>query len=97
MRLLILGGGGMLGHQLLSHFKGRHDVRVTLRLGREAYGAYRLFEPGTAFYGVDAKQTDALVQVMAEFRPEAVLNAVGVIKQRSESKAILSSLEINSL
>jgi dTDP-4-dehydrorhamnose reductase len=97
MRILILGGDGMLGHQLLRHFSGRHDVRATLRLGSEAYSAYRLFEPGTAFYGVDAKQMDALLRVVAEFRPEAVLNAVGVIKQRSESKAILSSLEINSL
>ena len=97
MRILILGGDGMLGHQLLRHFMGRHEVRATLRLGSEAYGADRLFEPGTAFYGVDAKQTDALLPVMAEFRPEAVLNAVGVIKQRSESKAIISSLEINSL
>jgi len=86
-----------LGHQLLRHFMGRHVVRATLRLGSEAYGAHRLFEPGAAFYGVDAKQTDALLPVMAEFRPEAVLNAVGVIKQRSESKAIISSLEINSL
>ena len=87
----------MLGHQLLRHFMGRHVVRATLRLGSEAYGAHRLFEPGTAFYGVDAKETDALLPVMAEFRPETVLNAVGVIKQRSESKAIISSLEINSL
>ena len=97
MRILILGGDGMLGHQLLRHFMGRHVVRATLRLGSEAYGAHRLFEPGTAFYGVDAKETDALLPVMAEFRPETVLNAVGVIKQRSESKAIISSLEINSL
>ncbi|CUS36123.1 dTDP-4-dehydrorhamnose reductase family protein [Candidatus Nitrospira nitrificans] len=97
MRILILGGDGMLGHQLLRHFMGSHDVRVTLRLGREAYGAYGLFEPGIACYGVDVKHMDALVQVMAEFRPEAVLNAVGVIKQRSEAKAVISSLEINSL
>ncbi|MDH5668987.1 MAG: SDR family oxidoreductase [Nitrospira sp.] len=97
MRILILGGDGMLGHQLLRHFSGRHDVRVTLRLDSEAYRAYRLFEPGTAHFGVDAKQTNMLLQVITEFRPEAVLNAVGVIKQRAESKAIISSLEINSL
>lgn len=97
MRILILGGDGMLGHQLLRHFKGRHDVRVTLRLSSEAYGACRLFEPNTAFYGVDAKHTDALVQVMAEFRPEAVVNAVGIVKQRLEAKAAIPSLEINSL
>jgi dTDP-4-dehydrorhamnose reductase len=97
MRILILGGDGMLGHQLLRHCKGRHDVRVTLRLGREAYEAHRLFEPGLAFYGVDVRQTDALLQVMAAFRPQAVVNAVGIVKQRSEAKEVVASLEINSL
>ncbi|HSA62437.1 MAG TPA: SDR family oxidoreductase [Nitrospiraceae bacterium] len=97
MRVLILGGDGMLGHQLFRHFKQRHDVRVTLRLGREAYDAFRLFDPGTAFYGIDVRQTDALLQVMAEFRPEAVVNAVGIVKQRSDAKEVIPSLEINSL
>ncbi len=36
---------------------------------------YRLFEPGMAFYGIDARQTDALLQVIEDFRPEAVVNA----------------------
>ena len=97
MRILILGGDGMLGHQFLCHFKERHDVRVTLRLGREAYEAHRLFEPGTAFYGIDARQTDGLLQIMADFRPEAVVNAVGIVKQRSEANEVIPSLEINSL
>jgi dTDP-4-dehydrorhamnose reductase len=97
MRILILGGDGMLGHQLLCHFRKRHDVRVTLRLGREAYEPHRLFDQGTALYGIDAKETDALLQVMAAFRPEAVINAVGIVKQRSESKTVIPSLEINAL
>jgi dTDP-4-dehydrorhamnose reductase len=97
MRVLILGGDGMLGHQLFRHFKGRHDVRVTLRLGREAYEAHRLFEQGTAFYGIDARQLDGLLQVIADFRPEAVMNAIGIVKQRSEAKEVIPSLEINSL
>jgi nucleoside-diphosphate-sugar epimerase len=97
MRILILGGDGMLGHQLLRHFKDRHDVRVTLRLGREAYEAYRLFEPGMAFYGIDARQMDALLHLIEDFRPEAVVNAIGIVKQRSEAKEVIPSLEINSL
>lgn len=87
----------MLGHQLLNQFRARHEVRVTLRLSREAYEALRLFEPDVAYYGVDARQTDSLVQVMAEFRPEAVVNAVGIVKHRPEAKAVIPSLEINSL
>jgi dTDP-4-dehydrorhamnose reductase len=97
MRVLILGGDGMLGHQLFRHFKERHDVRVTLRLDREAYAAYGLFEKGTAYYGIDVKQTEALLQAIEDFRPEAVVNAVGIVKQRSEAKEIIPSLEINSL
>lgn len=97
MRILILGGDGMLGHQLFRHLKQRHDVRVTLRLSHEAYDAHRLFDQGTAFYGIDVRQTDPLLQVMAEFRPEAVVNAVGIVKQRSDAKEVIPSLEINSL
>jgi dTDP-4-dehydrorhamnose reductase len=37
MRLLILGGDGMLGHQLLRTLAPRHDVRTTLRREVEAY------------------------------------------------------------
>lgn len=97
MRVLILGGDGMLGYQIFRHFKERHDVRVTLRLGREAYEAHRLFEERTAFYGIDARQVDGLLQVIADFRPEAVVNAIGIVKQRSEAKEVIPSLEINSL
>ena len=97
MRVLILGGDGMLGHQLFRHFKERHDVRVTLRLDRKAYAAHGLFEKGTAYYGIDVRQTDPLLQVIADFRPEAVVNAVGIVKQRSEAKEVIPSLEINAL
>jgi dTDP-4-dehydrorhamnose reductase len=97
MRILILGGDGMLGHQLLRHFSGRHDVRVTLRLGPEVYEAHRLFELGTIFYGIDAASTEALVPVIAEFSPEVVVNAVGIVKQRTEAKEVIPSIEINSL
>ncbi len=97
MRVLILGGDGMLGHQLFRHFKKGHDVRVTLRFGQEAYERYRLFDRQTAYYGIDARQTEGLLQVIADFRPEAVINAIGIVKQRPDGKEVIPSLEINSL
>src|SRR6266852_3110921 len=97
MRILILGGDGMLGHQTFRHFQKRHDVHVTVRLGHEAYESHRLFEQGTVFYGIDARQMDALLQVIADFRPEAVVNTIGIVKQRSDAKEVIPSLEINSL
>lgn len=97
MRILILGGDGMLGHQLLRQFVGVQQVRVTLRLGPEGYERYGLFDQDRAYYEIDARQTNALVQVLESFRPEAVVNAIGIVKQRSDAKEVIPSLEINSL
>jgi dTDP-4-dehydrorhamnose reductase len=97
MRVLILGGDGMLGHQLLRHFKRRHDVRVTLRLGNESYEGHRLLNQGMPFYGIDARQMDSLWRVITDFHPDAVVNAIGIVKQRSDAKEVIPSIEINSL
>jgi len=87
----------MLGHQLFVHLRKSHDVRVTLRLGLERYIPFGLFDNETTYYGVDLRSWDALVPIMADCRPDAVINAVGIVKQRSEAKEAITSLEINSL
>ena len=97
MRVLILGGDGMLGHRLFRHLQPRHDVRVTLRRELEAYSGCGLFSPANAWGGVDARSTERLLEVMAEFRPEAMVNCVGIVKQRAEAQASLPSIEINAL
>ncbi|MDQ2697034.1 MAG: SDR family oxidoreductase [Pseudomonadota bacterium] len=97
MRILILGGDGMLGHQLLRQFHRNHEVRVTLRQDAWTYADYGLFHPDNACFGVDVRSTERLAEVFAEFRPEAVINAVGIIKQRSIAKESIPSLEINAL
>lgn len=97
MRILILGGDGMLGHQLLAYMKPRHDVKVTLRQDLATYRQYGLFDSGNSFAGIDIRSLERLVEVMADFRPEAVINAVGIVKQRSDAKESIPSLEINAL
>lgn len=97
MRILVLGGDGMLGHRLLMHLRDRHEVRVTLRQDHDAYAPYGLFTPGNAYYGVNVRSTEPLAEVFADFRPDAVVNAVGIVKQRASAKEAIPSLEINSL
>jgi dTDP-4-dehydrorhamnose reductase len=94
---LILGGDGMLGHRLLMHLQGNHEARVTLRRDLAAYERCGLFTPENSYTGVEARDTDRLLEVMAGFRPEAVVNAVGIVKQRASAKEAIPSLEINSL
>lgn len=97
MRIMILGGDGMLGHQLLKSYEGRHDVRVTLRQSLQAYAGYGLFDTGNSFAETDVLDFDRVAEVVREFRPEAVINAVGIVKQRAESHDAIPSLEINAL
>jgi nucleoside-diphosphate-sugar epimerase len=55
MRVLILGGDGMLGHQLLLLLKQRHEVRVTLRGTLTDYAHLHIFNTSNALDGVDAR------------------------------------------
>lgn len=97
MKILILGGDGMLGHQLLKRFRNIHEVMVTLRQDAGAYQHLEMFNNKNTFFGVDVRFIDKLVEVMACFRPDVVINAVGIVKQRSDARESLPSLEINSL
>jgi len=97
VRILILGGDGMLGHQLLKSWQGKHEVRVTLRGDSMRYAGYGLFTPENSFYGVDVLDFSRVEQVVRIFRPEAVVNAIGIVKQRIEAHDAILSLEVNSL
>lgn len=97
MKLLILGGDGMLGHQLLLSLQSRHTVKVTLRQDAKAYQAFHLFNEDNAYFGVDVRQDYHLINILSAFQPEAVINAVGIIKHRKSVSDIFSTIEINTL
>lgn len=97
MRILILGGDGMLGHRLLQDLSRAHNVRVTLRQERSTYNRFPLFTETNSYTGIDVRVTDRLVGVLADFHPEAVINAVGVVKQRKDGLDPIPNLEINAL
>jgi dTDP-4-dehydrorhamnose reductase len=97
MRILILGGDGMLGHELVRQWRPKHEVRATLRLPMADYAGYGLFDDGNSFAGIDARAFDSVARVIDEYRPEAVVNTIGVVKQRDAAKQAVPSIEINSL
>lgn len=96
MRCLVIGGDGMLGHQLLTSWQSHFEVRVTLRRDLDCYRGFGLFHAGNAIGGVDAFDFPSVRRAVQAFRPQAVVNAVGIVKQRAASKEALPSLEINA-
>jgi dTDP-4-dehydrorhamnose reductase len=97
MRTLIFGGDGMLGHRLLRQLSPRHDVRVTLRRGLPAYSRHGLFAPHNAFDQVDVRDANRVETIMSEFRPQAVINAAGIVKRNREAADPAVSREVNTL
>jgi dTDP-4-dehydrorhamnose reductase len=97
MKVLIIGGSGMLGHQLCRHFAPRHDVCVTLRGRPETRAGGECFQGAQIMHGVEATDPAALERVLETVQPEAVLNCVGIIKQLAGAHDAILSIRINSL
>jgi dTDP-4-dehydrorhamnose reductase len=97
MKILIIGGSGMLGHQLWRHFHPKMETWVTLRRSVHWYARYGLFEETRSITGLDVTSGDSLVVALRRVRPDIVVNCVGVIKQLKEATDPIPSLAINSL
>jgi len=74
-----------------------HEIGVTLRMEIESYSELRGFDMRHVFAGVDVRHEGRLKGVFAAFRPHAVINAIGIVKQRDEAKAALPNLELNAV
>jgi len=97
MRVLILGGSGMLGHKLWQVCAERFDAYVTFRQATKEYEQYGIFDSARAIGNVPASDADSVVRAIAEVRPAVVVNSIGIVKQDAAAKDPLRSISINSL
>lgn len=97
MRILIIGGDGMLGHQLFMSLKNNHEVCVTLHQDLSQYQNYGIFNSDNSYANIGVTQTDAVQKVLIDYQPQAVINAAGIVKQSKTAKEIIPCLEINAI
>jgi dTDP-4-dehydrorhamnose reductase len=97
MRVLVLGGGGMLGHKLVQTLNGRFQVWTTVRSDADAYARTGICDPSRIVAGVEVHRFDTVVAALGKARPAVVVNCVGIIKQLKAAKDPIESLTINSL
>lgn len=99
MRILVLGASGMLGHTVartLADDGKTHQVVAVSRTFdlRTRFSGLSELESIT---GVDAENTDALLDVFSRVRPDCVINCIGLVKQRREAYDPLVVLPINAM
>lgn len=97
MKILVVGGNGMLGHALLRSWSSAHDVRVTLRRPKRDYERFGMFSEENSFFDVDVRNMESVGNIIRHLRPDIVVNAVGIIKQRAESKQAVVAIYTNAL
>lgn len=97
MRILILGGGGMLGHRMWIELSRAHEVWVTVRGSCQEIPELPGIDRARILQQIDATNSEHLVRVFGQARPETVINCVGLVKQRATSKDPSLAIEVNAL
>lgn len=96
MRLLILGGDSLVGHQLRLSLAPHHEVRVTLHGEAASYRSCGLLDAQASYFAVDARDPACVSRVLDDFAPHAVINGVGMVK-RDGADDPATSIAINAL
>lgn len=97
MKILILGGDGMLGHQLLLTLRQNHQVKVTLHRQEDTYRRFGLFSKENSYFDIDIRNIYMLEAVINEFHPEIVINAIGLVKKSLPAHSTKAMIEVNAL
>ena len=97
MKVLVLGGEGMLGHKMWQVLSQHFETYVTMRQPASAYSHYGIFDLERTIGGIDCLNFKSLVKVIEELKPVVIVNCIGIIKQIIDKYDTVDTLTINSI
>lgn len=98
MKILLLGGSGMLGHRLWINLRKEHEVWVTVRTNGSEFPNVPEFSHDFVRPMVDALYFDQVIRALASIQPDLVINCIGLIKQQGHiARDPLFSISINAM
>jgi dTDP-4-dehydrorhamnose reductase len=98
MRIIILGGTGMLGHTLWERLSPSFpDTYTTIRKGRNDYGKDSLYQSNRVIEHINVLDLRLLAGVLRVVRPDVILNCIGITKRREELQNPIPSITLNAL
>ena len=96
MKILVLGGSGMLGNAMFRIMSETTETYATFRSAAAAQHFSSNLQCRIVS-GVDVLDQDSLVELFGRLRPDVVVNCVGLVKQLAESEDPLIVLPINAI
>lgn len=97
-RILVLGGGGTLGHKLWQVLPSKFPhTFVSIRKNRSFYARCGLFDGQNVIDGLDLRDFSRLNSVLDEVKPSVIVNCAGVTLRSKEALDKNSAISINAL
>jgi len=96
MKILILGGSGMLGHKLYQQLSLKFETYVTLRNYIKELDELNIYKNNHIRTNIDAFNFEEVKNIILNLKPQVVINCIGIIKQLKEAKNQKISIYINS-
>lgn len=97
MKVLVLGATGMLGHKLLQSLSKQFSTKGTIRGDGSGFRGYPGVSSGSIIAHVDAGDITGVKTAIEEYKPDVVINCIGIVKQLPTAHDPLQSIAINAL
>lgn len=97
MKILVIGGTGMLGHKAVQMWREKFDVYATVRTDFLSVERFEIFEKNKTFVNIDVENHESIKNIVRELKPQYIFNAVGIIKQLESSKNVIKTLTVNAI
>lgn len=97
MKVLVLGGSGLLGHKLVQVFKTQFETSTTFHGSFERYRGIEVFDGVSVAENVEAEDFSTVERTFAEIGPDVIVNAIGVTKHVPDVGDVIRTLTINSI
>ena len=97
MRILILGGNGMIGHKMYHTISKIHkDTWVTLRKNIKSYTYSEIYNSDKVIDNIDLSNFKILLNQLNLINPDVVLNACGITIRRGINVSVSNTIILNS-
>ena len=97
MKVLLIGGNGMLGHKLSKVISQRMEVWATVTKETNQYSKYDFIQKDHLIGQINIQDLTSIQRIIEDIKPQVLINAVGIVKQRDEAKQAVPSILVNAL
>jgi len=97
VRVLVLGGTGLLGNRLARELSNKFEVFATTRMVADDHSHLaKILEPSQWLSNFDVLNIEAVEKTLFDLRPEVIINCLGITKHQDFSKEFETIVRVNS-